>query len=142
MKRLAPLLLFAACASTTAYTREPRPCQAQAVEAVWRGCYGRTDRPPDVWWIPDRALNCQDPGRAKGLRAGSLCVGGYSWRDGMSLVNYRTWWDADLAHEAAHVALLRDGQDPDVTHQTAAFAPGGAVQACNARLRAARLCGP
>jgi hypothetical protein len=131
-------LALLACARVVPYTRTPRTCQAQAVDLVWRDVYGRTDRPPDVWWVPREALTCQEPGREKGLpTTASLtsgCMGGNAWAGGVDLIWYYDWIRTDLAHEFAHVAKLRNHEDPDVAHLTAAFGPGGAVAQANARL--------
>lgn len=142
MRQLLALALLAGCASQAPYSRAPLACQDQAMDLVWRQQYGRTDPPPEVWWVPASALDCQDPGHAPGYRMGTLCVGGNSWRDGMNLAQYRPWEKTDLAHEAAHVAQARDGLPPDVAHITAPFQPGGAMALANAALAAAHLCGP
>lgn len=141
-----------ACASTAAYTRAPRPCQQQAVDLVWRDVYGRTDRPPDVWWVPAAAQTC---GRvvngARGFPApvmidGQLtngCAG--SSAAGAALVNLvwfgPTWAQTGLAHELEHVAQARDGLPPDWAHTSAPFQSGGAVARANASLAAMR-CAP
>lgn len=136
------LALVVACASQVPYTRAPQPCQAQAVDLVWRGVYGRTDRPPDIWWVPRAAQNCgtPKPNGARGFRnAEGICVGGSSWRDGMNLVDYDgTWQATGLAHEAIHVAQARDGLPPDTAHQSAPFRSGGAMDRANASLAAMR----
>jgi hypothetical protein len=136
----AALLLGAACARIASYTRDPLPCQAQAVDVVWRVTYGRTDPTPTIWWVPPAAQNCQEPGRNPGYKMGTLCVGGDAWRDGANLVWYGSWQATDLAHEFAHVAQARDGLPPDLTHTTAPFLPGGLVAQANTRLAAMGPC--
>jgi hypothetical protein len=138
-------LLLAACASQVPYTRAARPCQAEAVDLVWHQVLGRTDRPPDVWWVPPAAQTCGVPTAtgARGFVATTgACVGGVSWRDGADLVWYGSWERTALAHELVHVAQARDGLPQDVDHHTAPFLPGGALAVANARLAAAGLCGP
>lgn len=143
--RLAVALLLAGCASTVRYTRDPLPCQAQAMDLVWRRSYGRTDRAPDVWWVSKAAQNCGKvrPDGTRGfLTSTGACAGGISWRDGMDLVWYGAWERTALAHEAVHVVDARDGRPPDTAHVGPAFQPGGAMDQANAALAAARLCGP
>jgi hypothetical protein len=142
-------LTLAACASTAAYTRTPLPCQQQAVDLVWRATYGRSDPPPDIWWVPAAAQTCQEPGRAPGMpgyvmvdgKVQKGCIGSGSWSGGVSLIWYGSWTRTNLAHELAHVAQERDGMPPDWAHQTAPFASGGAVERANASLAAMR-CAP
>jgi len=131
-------LALLACARVVPYTRTPRSCQAQAVDLVWRDVYGRTDRPPDVWWVPPARLTCQEPGREKGLpTTASLtsgCMGGNAWAGGVDLIWYDDWIRTDLAHEFAHVVQARNGLPPDLEHASPAFQPGGRVAQANARL--------
>lgn len=149
MKALLALLLAAGCASTsTAYSRAPLGCQAQAMDVVWRVQYGRTDPPPDVWWVPPAAQTC---GRvvngARGFPLASSptgCAGASSGRDSMDLVDFHGGWQATgLAHEGIHIALVRDGQDPDGRHlRPELWGPGGVLARAEAALAAAKLCGP
>lgn len=138
--KLLVLLLLAGCASTVAYSRAPVACQEQAMDLVWRGCYGRADHPPEVWWVPPAALDCTFPDGVKGYRLGAGCVAGNTLSaTAVNLVDYhRGWQGTDLAHELAHAARLRDGLDPDAEHKTAVFQPRGAVDQCNTRLAAMR----
>ena len=132
-----------ACARQVPYVREPQPCQDQVMDFVWRA-YGRTDRQPDVWWVPRAAQNCGEPrpDGARGFRTNSGgCAKGTSWSGGLELV----WLGADetwavLAHEAAHVIDARDGRPPDPDHQGPAFRPGGLVAQVSAALAEADLC--
>lgn len=138
-------LLLAGCARVVPYTREPRPCQADAAALVWREVYGRTDRLPDIWWVPTAAQTCGTP-RPDGTRGyrgtEGTCLGGDAWSGGIDLVWYGSWVQTGLAHELAHVVQAREGQPPDFDHKSAAFQPGGAVALANARLAAADLCPP
>lgn len=150
MRRCLAAALLLACASTATYTRDPRPCQAQAVELVWHGAYGRTDRPPDVWWVPRADQTCgRTVNGARGFPSAVMvdgklangCVGASSWPDGVNLVWFGAWELTGLAHEMAHVTQARDGLPPDWPHLTAPFQSGGAVQRANASLAAMR-CAP
>lgn len=136
-------LLLVSCARQVAYVRTPQPCQQAAVDLVWRVVYGRTDRPPDVWWVPRTAQVCGTP-RPDGTRGylsrSGECVGGDAWTGGINLVWYGAWELTALAHELAHVVQAREGQPADHDHLTAAFQPGGVVALANARL--AGLCPP
>jgi hypothetical protein len=136
------VLLLLACARQVAYVREPRPCQADAVVLVWHEVYGRNDRAPDIWWIPERALDCQEAGHEKGVSSSVGCIGGNSWSGGANLIWYGSWPRTNLAHELAHVAQARDGLPPDYAHISADFLPDGRVAVANARLAAANLCPP
>lgn len=150
MRACLVLVLLAGCASTAPYTRAPRPCQAQALDLVWRGTYGRADRPPDVWWVPPADQTC---GRvvhgARGFPSpimvdGKLtngCVGASAAGDNINLVWFGAWELTGLAHELAHVAQAHDKQPHDWAHTTAPFQSGGAVQRANASLAAMR-CAP
>jgi hypothetical protein len=140
-KVLLGLALVAGCARQVPYTREARPCQAQAVDLVWRDAYGRTDRPPEIWWVPPAAQDCQEAGREKGMQSAVGCIGGNSWAAGANLIWYGTWQRTNLAHELAHVAQARAGLPADLAHASPPFAPGGAVEQANARL-AALACSP
>lgn len=97
------------------------------MKTIWYGYYHRTDRPPDVWWVPRAAQTCGVP-RPDGARgfigANGTCVEGQAWKDSVDLVWYGDW--ALLAHELAHSALTRDGH-PDPDHTSEMFRPGGAV---------------
>lgn len=145
MTRALFLALLASCAAQVPYARAPVACQAQAVGLVWQAQYGRTDVPPDIYWVPRSAQNCGKPmhSGARGfLTPDGACAGGYSWRDGVNLVDYDgTWEHTALAHEEAHVVLIRNGA-PDPDHHSPMFQPGGAVELANAALAAAHLCGP
>jgi hypothetical protein len=110
---------------------------------VWRQAYGRTDRAPDLWWVPRAAQNCgvlQPDGTRGYIGVSGKCLAGDSWSEGVDLIWLGTWERTALAHELAHVIQSRDGQPPDHDHKTAAFGPGGAVELANARLTAAKLC--
>jgi hypothetical protein len=145
------LALVAGCARTLPYSREPLPCQAQAVDLVWRQAYGRTDRPPDVWWVPREAQTC---GRvaangARGFPGPVMVDGGMvsgcagASAGGEALVNlvwYGSWPQTGLAHELAHVSQARAGLPPDYAHASPAFGPGGAVERANAQLAAMGPC--
>lgn len=121
------------------------PCQDQAMEIVWRRVLQRSDRPPDVWWVPRAAQNCGTP-KADGARGfigvDGVCLAGRSWRDGMDLVWFGAWDRTALAHEAIHVALARDTGDGDPGHLSPMFQPGGTESVANAVLGEAGLCAP
>lgn len=145
MRALA-LLLLAGCASQVPYSPAPLACQDQAVDFVWHGQYGRTDRPPGVWWVPRAAQTCGRvyPNGARGFPSGASptgCAG--SSAAGTSLVNLvdygQGWEGTGLAHEYLHVSQARDGLPPDVNHSPAFMA---VVNRTNAALAAAHLCGP
>jgi hypothetical protein len=127
-------LALLACARVVPYTRTPRSCQAQAVDVVWRDVYGRTDRPPDVWWVPPAAQDCQEAGHERGMKSTAGCIGGNSWSGGANLIWYGSWQRTNLAHEFAHVIQTRDGLPSDFEHASPAFQAGGAVAQANARL--------
>jgi hypothetical protein len=132
-----------ACASTAAYTRAPQPCQAEVVDVVWRGAYGRTDPPPDIWWVPPAGQGCtMDHLGTRGMPAdvptGTVCAMARAWGgDAVWLIWYPQWkgltW-RNLAHELEHVVQARNGEPPDWAHATAGFQPGGAVAQAQARL--------
>lgn len=147
------IVLAGGCARVVSNTREPRPCQAAAVDLVWRVVLGRADRAPDVWWVPPANQTC---GRVvDGARGFPALVMGADGRmvagcagasaEGTALVNlvwYGAWERTGLAHEFVHVIDARDGRPPDMGHTGPPFAPGGVVERANARLAAARLCAP
>lgn len=141
--RNSAFLLALACARTVPYTRTPLPCQAEAVHLVWSVIYGRSEPPPDVWWVPPADQTCgRTVNGARGFPAPVMvdgkmkngCAGSSAAADSVNLVWFGEWELTGLAHEMAHVAQAHDGLPPDNEHKSAAFAPGGMVERANASL--------
>jgi hypothetical protein len=129
-------------------TVQDEPGLAAAVASVWTS-YGRTDPPPKVLIVSGAELTCTDPnsgnlGFAVLLLSGPACREGYSLLPDRVSVAYRgqPWSQSALAHEAAHIVLIRSLQGKplgDPNHDTSWFQLGGAVDQENAALAAKGL---
>lgn len=136
------LVLLAGCARQVPYSPAPLACQDQAVDFVWRQQYGRTDRPPGIWWATKENQTCgQTINGARGFMTAVGCAGGASFGASADvyLAWYGSWPQTALAHEFLHVSQARDGLPPDTNHSPAFMA---VVNRTNAALAAAKLCGP
>lgn len=147
------MLLFSGCARQIPYSQAKRDCQDDAVRIVWNETYGRTDRPPDIWWVPPAAWDCKGASSGKPGFSSPVyvkdhfengCVAGRSWVGGMDIMwaPPYTWYTTAFQHEAWHIVMTRNGEEPDWTHTSPGFQAGGAVEKATAALKAAHLCEP
>ena len=95
------------------------PGQDTVVDMVWKGVFGRSDRPPILYWVTGEGLTCHE-GRGFWLhqdRKGAyipLCAAGVFWPDIYSIeVAWKPknthFHSTAIAHELNHGALFKEG---------------------------------
>lgn len=133
-----------------------RPGLAEAVDFVWREQFERRDAPPTVRIVEGADLNCTDTNSGKAgfvvlledeSRPGNFmraCREGFTFLPTEVSVAWHgePWSRTALAHELAHVRLVREGvflghhPGPDPKAWRPEFRPGGDVDQANAKLEA------
>jgi hypothetical protein len=115
---------------------------AEAVDLVWRGVYGRTSEAPILYWLTGADLDCKGPSGTPGFAVwGAGCVAGVAHYQSVVVA----WWpglalhDTALAHELLHAALLHDSDDDPTHRRPELWDKGGLLERANGALSAAGM---